>query len=199
MEPQKLTGVTLDRLLAALEAAHPDVRDRIGDAMLVAEHLDQVGDDLIEHVVSTARAQGISWSEIGSRMGVSKQAAQQRLAKAAQVDLEPLSPEQGFSRFTVEARNLLMAAHEAARVRQEPFVTSARLAVAIGIPSAEARLPEPTAETQKLVPYDEGARRVLERAFEVAIAARADMVDVSHIAEALGSASTTPDEAVGLA
>jgi hypothetical protein len=109
MDPKQLTGVTLDRLAAALETAHPDVRDRIPDAMLVAEHLDQTGDDLIEHVVATARAQGVSWSEIGRRMGVSKQAAQQRLAKAAQVQLEPLSPEQGFTRFTIEARNLLMA------------------------------------------------------------------------------------------
>jgi len=120
MEPTELTGVTLDRLVAALEAAHADVRDRIPDAMLVAEHLGRTGDDLIEHVVSTARAHGITWSEIGTRMGVSKQAAQQRLAKAAQADLEPLSPEQGFARFTIEARNVLMAAHEAARSRQEP-------------------------------------------------------------------------------
>ena len=102
MEPQQLTGVALDRLVAVLEAAHTDARDRIPDAMLIAEHLGQVGDDLIEHVVLTARAQGVSWWDIGSRMGVSKQAAQQRLAKANQAELEPLSPEQGFTRFTVE-------------------------------------------------------------------------------------------------
>src|SRR5947209_6827075 len=130
MEPHQLTGVTLDRLVTGLEAAHSDVRDRIPDAMLIAEHLGQVGDDLIEHVVLTARTQGVSWSEIGSRMGVSKQAAQQRLAKAAQAELEPLSPEQGFTRFTVEVRNLLVAAHEASRSRQEPYVTVARLATA---------------------------------------------------------------------
>ena len=187
MEPKQLPGVTLDRLVAALEAAHPDVRDRIPDAMLVAEHLDQTGDDLIEHVVATARAQGVSWSEIGTRMGVSKQAAQQRLAKAARVELPPLSPEQGFTRFTIEARNALLAAHEAARTRQEPFVTSARIAVAAGIRSAEPLLPEPAEEAQDLVPYDDDAQQVLAGAFEVAIAEDADMVDVSHIVEALGS------------
>lgn len=188
MDPKQLTGVTLDRLVAALEAAHPDVRDRIPDAMLIAEHLDQTGDDLIEHVVATARSQGVSWSEIGTRMGVSKQAAQQRLAKAAQVQLEPLSPEQGFTRFTIEARNLLMAAHESARERQEPFVTPARLAVAAGIRSAEALLPTPAKESQTLVPYDDSAKQVLARAFEVAIAERAEMVDITHITTALGSA-----------
>jgi hypothetical protein len=186
MEPKQLTGVTLDRLVAALEAAHPDVRDRIPDAMLVAEHLDQTGDDLIEHVVATARAQGVSWSEIGIRMGVSKQAAQQRLAKAAQVELEPLSPEQGFTRFTIDARNVLMAAHEGARARQEPFVTPARIAVATGIESAVSLLPKPVKEPQDLVPYDEDAQQALARAFEVAIAERAEMVDVTHLVEALG-------------
>ena len=187
MEPNQLTGVTLDRLVAAVEAAHSDVRDRIPDAMLVAEHLDQMGEDLIEHVVMAARAQGVSWSEIGIRMGVSKQAAQQRLAKAAKVELEPLSPEQGFTRFTVEGRNLLLAAHEAARMRQEPFVTSARIAVAAGIESAESHLPEPAEEAQDLVPYDEAAKQVLTRAFEVARNQAADMVDVPHVIEALRS------------
>lgn len=186
MEPQRLTGLTLDRLVAALEAAHDDVRDRIPDAMVVAEHLDQLGDDLIGHVVATARAQGVSWSEIGTHLGVSKQAAQQRLAKASQVELEPLSPEQGFGRFTIEARNVLMAAHEAARVRHEPFVTPARIAVAAGIESASARLPEPADAVQDLVPYDEDAQQVLARAFDVAIAAEADMVDVPHVVTALG-------------
>ena len=187
MEPKQLTGVTLDRLVAALEAAHSDVRDRIPDAMVMAEHLDQTGEDLIEHVVATARAQGVSWSEIGTRMGVSKQAAQQRQAKAADVELEPLSPEQGFTRFTVAARNVLMAAHEGARVRKEPFVTPARISVAAGIESAKSRLPRPAGEPQDLVPYDEDAKQALTRAFEVAIAASSDMVDVSHLVEALGA------------
>ena len=187
MEPSQLTGVTLDRLVAALEAAHPDVRDRIPDAMLVAEHLDQTGEDLIEHVVMAARAQGVSWSEIGTRMGVSKQAAQQRLAKSAKVELEPLSPEQGFSRFTVEGRNLLLAAHEAARLRREPFVSAARLAVVAGIESGEPHLPKPAQEAQDVVPYDEAAKQVLTRSFEVAISKAADMVDVPHVVEALRS------------
>jgi hypothetical protein len=186
MQPSQLTGVTLDRLVAALEAAHPDVRDRIPDAMLVAEHLDQTGEDLIGHVVATARAQGVSWSEIGTRMGVSKQAAQQRLAKASRADLEPLNPHQGFTRFTIEARNALVAAHEAARLRREPSLTVARIAVAAGIAAAESRLPEPAGAAQEMVPYDEEAQQMLNRAFEVAIAAGADMVDLGHVVEAIG-------------
>ena len=41
------------------------------------------------------------------------------------------------------------------------------------------------AESQDLVPYDEDAQRVLSRAFEIAIADGADMVDVSQVTEAL--------------
>jgi len=119
-------------------------------------------------------------------MGVSKQAAQQRLAKAAQVELPLLSPEQGFTRFSIEACNLLMAAHEGARVRQEPFVTTARVALAAGIETAESLLPKPAKESQDLVPYDEDAQRMLARAFELAIEQTANMVDVSHVVETLG-------------
>jgi len=186
MNPTSLTGLTLERLVATLESTHVDALDRISDAMVVAEHLDQVGDDLIEHVVATARQQGISWSEIGARMGVSKQAAQQRLGKASEAELEPLSAEQGFARFTIEARNLLVRAHEAARARREPCVSAARIAVAVGIEAASSRLPEPASESQDLVPYDDEAQQALARAFEVAIAEGAHMVEVRHLIEALG-------------
>ncbi len=78
-----------------------------------------------------------------------------------------------------------MAAHEAARSQREAFVTTARLGVVAGIASAEAHLPKPETESKDLVPYDEGAQRVLSRAFEVAIAQGATMVDVPHVVEAL--------------
>jgi hypothetical protein len=66
-------------------------------------------------------------------------------------------------------------------------VTPARIGVAAGIESAESLLPKPAREPQDLVPYDEEAKQALTRAFEVAIAASADMVDVSHLVEALGA------------
>ncbi|WP_019144954.1 hypothetical protein [Aeromicrobium massiliense] len=36
------------------------------------------------------------------------------------------------------------------------------------------------------MPYDEDAQQVLARAFDVAIAAEAEMVDVPHVVTALG-------------
>jgi hypothetical protein len=84
-----------------------------------------------------------------------------------------------------------VAAHEAARSRREGFVTAARLAVAAGIAGAEPQLPKPETQSKDLVPYDEGAQRVLSRAFEVAIAQSSDMVDVRHVVEALNESLPT--------
>lgn len=185
MEPRQLTGVTLDPLTAASAAAHDDLLDPIPDAMVLAEHLDRVGEDLIEHVVSTARAQGASRSQIGLRMGVSKRAAQQRLAKSTQEELDPLDPCQGFTRFSIAGRNMLTTAHEDARRRREPFVTAARLAVTVGIDTARTALPRPAEEEQDLVPYDDGAQQTLVRVFDIAIAQGAQMVEVDHVRAAL--------------
>jgi ATP-dependent Clp protease ATP-binding subunit ClpA len=49
-------------------------------AILVAGETSSAADDLIEHYVGAARAAGVSWTLIGERLGVSKQAARQRFA-----------------------------------------------------------------------------------------------------------------------
>jgi ATP-dependent Clp protease ATP-binding subunit ClpA len=54
------------------------VLSRLSAAVLAAERLDRVADEVVDHFVAQARAQGASWSDIGRCMGVSKQAAQQR-------------------------------------------------------------------------------------------------------------------------
>src|SRR6266404_1896156 len=52
--------------------------DRIGAALAVSEDLTSNADELIGLFVVEARAAGCSWTEIGQRIGVSKQAARQR-------------------------------------------------------------------------------------------------------------------------
>ena len=77
--PLKLsTPVPLGDLITAIEKVHDDALDRLSDAMLTAEALHDVGDALIGHFVDRARRSGLSWSAIGSSMGVTKQAAQKR-------------------------------------------------------------------------------------------------------------------------
>jgi len=52
--------------------------DRVEAALTVSEDLASCADELIGQFVAEARQAGCSWTEIGQRMGVSKQAARQR-------------------------------------------------------------------------------------------------------------------------
>ncbi len=52
--------------------------DRIEAALAVSEELTSGADELIGQFVDEARQAGCSWTEIGQRIGVSKQAARQR-------------------------------------------------------------------------------------------------------------------------
>ncbi len=61
--------------------------DRIEAALAVSEDLTSGADELIGLFVAEARAAGCSWTEIGQRIGVSKQAARQRFAQPP-----PVSP-----------------------------------------------------------------------------------------------------------
>jgi hypothetical protein len=53
-------------------------------ASVLAQRLHARGDELLDQLVDAARAQGASWTEIGSALQTSKQAAQQRFAVVAQ-------------------------------------------------------------------------------------------------------------------
>jgi len=55
--------------------------DRIEAALSVSEELQSTADELVAHFVMQGRQQGCSWTEIGARLGVSKQAARQRFAR----------------------------------------------------------------------------------------------------------------------
>ena len=72
------TNVRLDDLINAITSVHSDALEQLQDAVLAAEHLDEVADHLIGHFVDQARRSGASWTDIGKRMGVTKQAAQKR-------------------------------------------------------------------------------------------------------------------------
>src|SRR4051812_28957340 len=78
---ERLTPMdTLEDLIAEVEeqAASDAPLDLVSAAMGTKADLDDLGDGLIDVFVARARAAGCSWSEIGTAMGVTKQAAQQR-------------------------------------------------------------------------------------------------------------------------
>src|SRR6516162_10214492 len=111
--PTHMTNpVRLDDLIEAITKVHSDPLNQLSDAVMVAEHLGEVADHLIGHFVDQARRSGASWTDIGKSMGVTKQAVQKRFVLRAEATT--LDPNQGFERFTPRARNVVVAAQNAA-------------------------------------------------------------------------------------
>jgi hypothetical protein len=72
---------SIDRLAAGISAGSP--LERLSEAGELASRLRARGDELLDHFVDAARESGSSWNEIGSVLGTSKQAAQQRFGALA--------------------------------------------------------------------------------------------------------------------
>src|SRR5215469_10268708 len=95
--------VPLDNLIAYVKTLHPDggPLDNVSDAFAVSTQLDEQADALIGYFVDQARRSGMSWSQIGGAMGVTKQAAQKRFVpsptKVSDMMPESVKP---FSQFT---------------------------------------------------------------------------------------------------
>jgi ATP-dependent Clp protease ATP-binding subunit ClpA len=77
-----MAGVTVRDLAEAVRerAAGDDPLMLLQAAVVVAGEASSAADELIEHYVGAARAAEVSWTLIGERLGVSKQAARQRFA-----------------------------------------------------------------------------------------------------------------------
>src|SRR6266566_4107855 len=67
-----------DLVRAVRQRAGAEPLDRVEAALRIGEELASGADDLIGHFVTEARDAGYSWTQIGARIGVSKQAARQR-------------------------------------------------------------------------------------------------------------------------
>lgn len=68
---------TVQQLVESVSGTEADALERVGVAVVMADDLGTLGDQVVTHFVESARASGCSWSQIGAQLGVSKQAAQQ--------------------------------------------------------------------------------------------------------------------------
>jgi hypothetical protein len=75
-----MVHLSLDQLVHQIDAATPgeDALRRLSLAALGSEELTSTADELVGHYIARAREAGASWADIGSALGVTKQAAQQR-------------------------------------------------------------------------------------------------------------------------
>ena len=197
--------VRLDDLIHAIKKVHSDPLEQLTDAVIAADHLGDVADHLIGHFVDQARRSGASWTEIGRSMGVTKQAAQKRFTPKA-AEASELDPNEGFSRFSPRARNVVMAAQNEAHAARNDEIRPAHLALGLltepdglaamaivkqGIaPEAvrqavTATLPAAASEVPDLVPFDAAGKKALELTFREALRMGHNYVGTEHILLAL--------------
>jgi len=197
--------IRLDDLIAAIKKVHADPLRHLSDAVLAADHLGEVSDHLIGHFVDEARRNGASWTQIGTSMGVSKQAVAKRFSPKDPGTGDDLDPSQGFNQFTPRARNVAAAAHNCAKAAGNAEVLPAHLllgllddrdslAVALLTKSGAdidrlaaavtEALPAAT-ESPELIPYDAQSRKALELTFRHALRLGHNYIGTEHIALAL--------------
>jgi hypothetical protein len=206
-QPISMTGqVRLDDLIEAIKKVHADPLEQLTDAMLAADHLGDVADHLIGHFVDQARRSGASWTEIGRSMGVTKQAAQKRFVPKEPGQVPDLDTSEGFTRFTLLAKNSVIAAQNEARAAGHdqiepahlvlgllvaPDSLAAKAIVAQGVTLEAVRqrvtagLPPPAAEVPALIPFSPQARKALELTFREALRMGHNYIGTEHILLAL--------------
>jgi hypothetical protein len=195
--------VRLDDLIDTIKKTHSDVLEQLTDAVIAADHLGDLADHLIGHFVDQARRSGASWTDIGKSMGVTKQAAQKRF-----VPKEPseIDPNEGFSKFTQRARNVVIAAQNEARAAgnaeirpdhlvlgllSEPDSLAAKAIVAQGVSldtvrrTATKTLPPAVDEVPELIPFDTRAKKALELTFRQALRMGHNYIGTEHVLIAL--------------
>ncbi|HEY5151184.1 MAG TPA: Clp protease N-terminal domain-containing protein [Mycobacterium sp.] len=197
--------VRLDDLIDAIKVVHTDALDQLTDAVLTAEHLGEVADNLIGHFVDQARRSSASWTDIGKSMGVTKQAAQKRfVSKIANLHTVDLDPGQGFSRFTPRARSAIVAAQNAAQNAGNAEITPDHLLLglladpaALATPLLRAQnvtaeavraavtLAPRSAERPALIPFSASARKALESTFAESLRLGHNYIGTEHMLLAL--------------
>lgn len=100
----------------SVEIAAGSPLERLGAAAALASQLRRRGDELLDQFVDNARAEGLSWTDIGCALGTSKQAAQQRFAA-----LDP-PPARTLHGLTGPVADVLEAAGSEARALGHHYV-----------------------------------------------------------------------------
>lgn len=206
MTEQMTSDIQLGHLIEGIKQAHSDALEQLTDAVIAADHLGEVADHLIGHFVDQARRSGASWTDIGTSMGVTKQAAQKRFVPKVPDGASDLDPEQGFSRYTKRAKNVVIAAQNEAHAAgndhigpehivlgllHEPESLAAQAIVGQGVlldtvrRTVTATLAAAAEQVPALVPFTAQAKKALELSFREALRLGHNYVGTEHILLAL--------------
>jgi hypothetical protein len=106
---------------------HGDALERLTEAVRLSETLEGLSDDLVGHFVEAARESGSSWAEVGSHLGVTRQAAQQRHVARRGLLRRIGGGEAPFARFAPAARQAVTHAQVEARQLKHDFLGTEHL------------------------------------------------------------------------
>lgn len=131
-----ITLETLARTVMDEYPSHAQHSQRLAASSRSARELTDLGEALISQFVDQARVDGMSWTEIGQHLGISKQAAQQRFTHAWAVKLTGLS-----LRLTKRAKSALSIGRDLALANDAATITASHivagaLAAGDGLPQA---------------------------------------------------------------
>ncbi len=184
------------------------------------QELADLGEKLLDHFVQEARAGGCSWSQIGTALGVSKQAAQQRHSTLRSLFGKFVTGVESvvgnmFKRFTSRARRAVVLAQEEARrlnhdhlgtehlllgllAEGEGIASQALQQAGITLESARAGVEEITGLGEKTpnghIPFTGQAKKVLELGLRSALELGHNYIGTEHFLLGL----LTEGEGVGM-
>ena len=123
--------MTLGDLVDTVTNRHPDgdALARLSEAVTISEQIGEVADRLVGYFVDAARKAGATWAEIGSAMGVTRQAAQKRFV--LKVGAMGTLDTEIFERFTPRARAVMTASEQEARAAGHEYLGTEHIVLAL--------------------------------------------------------------------
>jgi hypothetical protein len=201
--------MTLEELIAQTksQAVSLEPLTQLASAAHQQQKLADLGEQLLDHFVQEARAAGCSWSQIGTALGVSKQAAQQRHSVLRSLigklkEGVASTVEGTFRRFTPRARMAVVLAQEEARQLRHHHIGTEHLLLGlladgegvaaqalqgagITVDAARAEISEITAPGQDTpknhIPFTPQAKKVLELALRESLDLGHKFLGTEHI------------------
>jgi hypothetical protein len=201
--------MTLDELITQTRAQTPslDPLDLLASAARRQQELSDVGEKLLDHFVQQARSVGCSWSQIGTALGVSKQAAQQRHSTLRSfigkfVGGVEAAKGHAFKRFTSRARRAVVLGQEEARTLRHEHMGTEHLLLGLlaegggvaahALQQAGITLDAVRAEIEEIagggeamprghIPFTPRAKKVLELALREALHLGHSFLGTEHV------------------
>lgn len=201
--------MTLDELISQTQgqAYSHEPLTLLATAAHQQQELAELGEQLLDHFVQEARTAGCSWSQIGTALGVSKQAAQQRhsaLRSLISKFVGGVGSVTGpmFKRFTTRARGVILLGQEEARTLRHDHMGTEHILLGLlaegegiagqALQRASITLDAARAEIEKIIgrgeaaprghiPFTPRAKKVLELALREAIHLGHSYLGTEHI------------------